>query len=59
MSSFLIFWGERIRTSEMAGPKPAALPLGDAPTGYLYIIKYKDSLSRIMIFSPSQMDVTV
>ena len=24
-------WGGRIRTSEMAGPKPAALPLGDAP----------------------------
>lgn len=27
----LIGWGGRIRTSEMAGPKPAALPLGDAP----------------------------
>ena len=25
-------WGGRIRTSEMAGPKPAALPLGDAPS---------------------------
>ena len=25
-------WGRRIRTSEMAGPKPAALPLGDTPT---------------------------
>ena len=24
-------WGGRIRTSGMAGPKPAALPLGDAP----------------------------
>ena len=42
MSSFLIIWGERIRTSEMAGPKPAALPLGDAPMGYLYIIEYQD-----------------
>ena len=27
----LIGWGGRIRTSEMAGPKPAALPLGDVP----------------------------
>ena len=26
-----LFWGGRIRTSGMAGPKPAALPLGDAP----------------------------
>ena len=24
-------WDGRIRTSEMAGPKPAALPLGDTP----------------------------
>ena len=30
--SFLIFWGGRIRTSEMPGPKPGALPLGDAPS---------------------------
>ena len=27
-------WGGRIRTSEMAGPKPAALPLGDAPLSF-------------------------
>ncbi len=25
-------WDGRIRTSEMAGPKPAALPLGDVPS---------------------------
>ena len=32
-------WGGRIRTSEMAGPKPAALPLGDAPScSYIYNI---------------------
>ena len=55
MSSFLIFWGERIRTSEMAGPKPAALPLGDAPTGYLYIIEYQYILSRI-IFHVKRVD---
>ena len=47
MSSFLIFWGERIRTSEMAGPKPAALPLGDAPMGYLTIIEYQYQMSRL------------
>ena len=41
MDSFLIGWDGRIRTSEMAGPKPAALPLGDVPMGYLYIIKYQ------------------
>ena len=28
-------WGGRIRTSEMAGPKPAALPLGDVPSQLL------------------------
>ena len=28
-----LIWGGRIRTSEMPGPKPGALPLGDAPTG--------------------------
>ena len=27
-------WGGRIRTSEMPGPKPGALPLGDAPMDY-------------------------
>ena len=48
MNSSLIFWGERIRTSEMAGPKPAALPLGDAPMGYLTIIKYQAGMSRII-----------
>ena len=42
--SFLRFWGGRIRTSEMPGPKPGALPLGDAPIRLsvfrlLYIIK--------------------
>ena len=26
-------WDGRTRTSEMAGPKPAALPLGDIPLG--------------------------
>ena len=31
-------WGRRIRTSEMAGPKPAALPLGDVPSLTYYII---------------------
>ena len=46
MSSFLIFWGERIRTSEMAGPKPAALPLGDAPSRHLTIIEYQAQMSR-------------
>ena len=30
----------------MPGPKPGALPLGDAPSRYLIIIKYKDELSR-------------
>ena len=35
----LIGWGGRIRTSEMAGPKPAALPLGDAPIFFrIYIL---------------------
>ena len=45
MSSFSIFWGERIRTSEMPGPKPGALPLGDAPMAYLYIIEYQAQMS--------------
>ena len=43
-------WGERIRTSEMAGPKPAALPLGDAPTD-INIIYNKAVLSRVMFFN--------
>lgn len=30
-------WGGRIRTSEMPGPKPGALPLGDAPSRNYYI----------------------
>lgn len=33
----LVGWGGRIRTSGMAGPKPAALPLGDAPLHLYYI----------------------
>ena len=39
----LIFWGGRTRTSEMAVPKTAALPLGDTPisgTSLLYTIKF-------------------
>ncbi len=32
----LIGWGGRTRTSEMPGPKPGALPLGDAPSGKYY-----------------------
>ena len=41
LESLLIGWGGRIRTSGMAGPKPAALPLGDAPSRqHLYIIKH-------------------
>ena len=31
----------------MAGPKPAALPLGDAPMGYLTIIEYQSEMSRL------------
>lgn len=35
-------WGGRIRTSGMPGPKPGALPLGDAPMRQLlYIIVTK------------------
>ena len=30
----------------MAGPKPAALPLGDVPTSHLTIIEYKELMSR-------------
>ncbi len=37
-----INWDGRIRTSEMAGPKPAALPLGDVPLLSTIIIKYQD-----------------
>ena len=47
MSSSLIFWGERIRTSEMPGPKPGALPLGDAPSRHLIIIEYQKILSSL------------
>ena len=36
MKPLLIGWDGRIRTSEMAGPKPAALPLGDVPSQLLY-----------------------
>ena len=32
MRRVLIGWGGRTRTSEMPGPKPGALPLGDTPT---------------------------
>lgn len=40
--SLLKIWGGRTRTSEMAVPKTAALPLGDTPllgTFLLYILK--------------------
>lgn len=40
--SLLKNWGGRTRTSEMAVPKTAALPLGDTPllgTFLLYILK--------------------
>lgn len=40
--SLLKYWGGRTRTSEMAVPKTAALPLGDTPllgTFLLYILK--------------------
>ena len=43
--SFFIFWGERIRTSEMPGPKPGALPLGDAPLRY----DYYNKISRLNV----------
>ena len=36
LNIFKIGWGGRIRTSEMPGPKPGALPLGDAPSGKYY-----------------------
>ena len=49
MSSFLIFWGERIRTSDMPGPKPGALPLGDAPSRHFIIIKYQAKMSRTFL----------
>lgn len=42
MISLLKNWGGRTRTSEMAVPKTAALPLGDTPllgTFLLYILK--------------------
>ena len=44
--SLLIGWDGRIRTSEMAGPKPAALPLGDAPSG-LYSIYHILSMLNV------------
>ena len=34
----LIGWDGRIRTSEMPGPKPGALPLGDVPLSLTSII---------------------
>ena len=40
-------WDGRIRTSEMPGPKPGALPLGDVPMT-VNIILYKYFLSRIL-----------
>ena len=40
ISQVLFGWGGRIRTSEMAGPKPAALPLGDAPIVRLRLLFY-------------------
>ncbi len=43
VESLLIGWGGRTRTSEMAVPKTAALPLGDTPilgTPLLYILKF-------------------
>lgn len=42
MTGLLKNWGGRTRTSEMAVPKTAALPLGDTPllgTFLLYILK--------------------
>ncbi len=45
----LIGWGERIRTSEMAGPKPAALPLGDAPLD-IFIIYNQGVMSSTIFY---------
>ena len=39
-------WDGRIRTSEMAGPKPAALPLGDVP---LLFFNYYNMISRFIV----------
>ena len=38
-------WDGRIRTSEMAGPKPAALPLGDVPSPDIYY----NMISRLIV----------
>ena len=35
----------------MAGPKPAALPLGDVPTDTFIIIRYQDLLSRFCLYT--------
>ena len=40
-------WDGRIRTSEMPGPKPGALPLGDVPLPYTILLRPDSKVKKI------------
>lgn len=56
MTAFLIGWDGRTRTSEMAGPKPAALPLGDVPMEVYFHDNMRKRICQYYFFTSFKTD---